>query len=120
VVEQLGVVMYGPFTFLWIHELLALLPHHACWNVVDAERAVELSPQHLVVHGASGGVVGPPCIGVTTQLLHGEEGLLHLCAAQEPKIGLNYPKPVISLEGLSCLGEERRLTGREVAVHGRS
>jgi hypothetical protein len=68
----------------------------------------------------SGGVVGPPRAGITTQLLRGEEGLLHLGAAQEPKLRLNHPKPVISLKGLSCLGEERRVSGREVAVGGRS
>jgi hypothetical protein len=54
------------------------------------------------------------------QLLRCEEGLLHLGAAQEPKLGLHHPKPVISLERLSCLGEERRVSGCEVAVGGRS
>jgi hypothetical protein len=68
----------------------------------------------------SGGVVGPPRAGVTTQLLRGKEGLLHLGAAQEPKHGLHHPKLVIGLEGLSCLGEERRVSGREVTVGGRS
>jgi hypothetical protein len=75
-----------------------LLPHHACWDVVGAESTAELGPLHLVVRGASGSVVGPPCAGVTTQLLRGEEGLLHLYAVQEPKLGLNHPKPVISLK----------------------
>jgi hypothetical protein len=62
----------------------------------------------------------PPCAGVTTQLLCGEKGLLHLSAAQEPKLRLHHPKPVIDLERLSCLGEERRVSGREVTVGGRS
>jgi hypothetical protein len=73
VVEQLRVVMHGHFTLLEVRELLALPSHHACWNVVCAEGIVELSPQHLVVCGASGGVVGPPCAVVTTQLLHDKE-----------------------------------------------
>jgi hypothetical protein len=85
---------------------------------VDVEGTVELSPQHLPVRGASGGVVGPPCVGITMQLLHDEEGLLHLCSAQEPKLGLNHLKLVISLERLSCLGEERRVSGHEVVVGG--
>jgi hypothetical protein len=85
---------------------------------VGVEGTVELGPRHLVVHGASGGVVGPPCTGVTMQLLHGEEGLLHLCVAQEPKLGLNHPKPVISLERLSCLSEEGWVSGHEVIVGG--
>jgi hypothetical protein len=74
----------------------------------------------LVVYRASGGVVGPPCAGVTTKLLRGEEGFLHLGATQEPKLGLNHPKPVISLERLSRLGEEQWVSGREVVVGGRS
>jgi hypothetical protein len=65
---------------LQVHELLALLSHHACWNVVDAESTAKLSPRYLVVHEASGSVVGLPRVGVTTQLLHGKESLLHLCA----------------------------------------
>jgi hypothetical protein len=84
------------------------------------EGTVELDLRHLVVHGASSGVVGPPCAGVTTQLLHGEEGLLNFCAALESKLGLNHPKPVISLKRLSCLGEERWMGGREVTIGGQS
>jgi hypothetical protein len=117
-VELLGVVVYGSSSLLEVHELLALLPHHACGDVVGAEGIAELSPRHLVIRGVSGGVVGPPCAGVTPQLLHGEEGLLHLGAVQEPKLGLHQLKPVVGLKRLSCLGEERRVRSREVAVGG--
>jgi hypothetical protein len=68
----------------------------------------------------SGSVVGPPYTSVTTQLLCGEEDLLHLGAAQEPKFGLHHPKLVISLERLSCLSEERWVSGCEVVVRDRS
>jgi hypothetical protein len=87
---------------------------------VGAESATELGPWHLVVCGASGGVVGPPRAGVATQLLHGEESLLHLHAVQEPKLGLDHPKLVIGLERLSCLGEERQVSGRELAIGSQS
>jgi hypothetical protein len=87
---------------------------------VGAESIAELNPWHMVIIGVSDGVVGPPCAGITTQLLRDEEGLLHLGAAQEPKLVLNHPKPVISLERLPYLGEERQLSDREVAVGGRS
>jgi hypothetical protein len=112
--------MHGSFSLLEVHELLALLPHHTGGDVVGAESIAELSPWHLVIHGASGGVVGPPRVSVTPQLLRGEEGLLHFGAAQEPKLGLNHPKPVVGLQRLSCLGEERRMCSREVTVGGRS
>jgi hypothetical protein len=81
---------------------------------------MELGPRHLVVRGASGGVVGSPYAGVATQLLCGKESLLHLHAVQEPKLGLNHPKPVISLERFFCLSEERRVSDRKVTVGGRS
>jgi hypothetical protein len=66
----------------------------------------------------SGGVVGPPRASVTPQLLHGEEGLLHLSAAQESELRLHHPKPVVGLKRLSCLSEERWMRSREVAVGG--
>jgi hypothetical protein len=117
-VELLGVVMHGPSSLLEVHELLVLLPHHTCRDVVGAKSITELNPRHLIVRGASGGVVGPQRAGVTPQLLHGEEGLLHLGATQGPELGLYHPKPVVGLERLSSLGEERQVRSREVAVGG--
>jgi hypothetical protein len=119
-VELLGVVVHRPSSLLEVHELLSLNPHHACGDVVGAKSIAELSPRHLVIRGVSGGVVGPPRASVTPQLLRGKEGLLHFGAAQEPKLGLHDPKPVVGLKMLSCLGEERRMRSREVAVGGRS
>jgi hypothetical protein len=43
-VELLGVVMHGPSSLFEVHELLALLPHHAYGDVVCAEGIAELSP----------------------------------------------------------------------------
>jgi hypothetical protein len=98
--------MHGPSSLLEVHELLTLLPYYTDRDVVGAESIAKHIPRHLVVRGARGSVVGPPRAGVPTQLLHGEEGLLHFGAAQEPKLGLHHPKPVIGLKRLSCLGEE--------------
>jgi hypothetical protein len=119
VVEQLKVVVQGPSTLLYVHELLAFLSHHVCWNVVGVKSTAEFDPRHLVVCGASGGVVGPPRAGITTQLLRGEEGLLHLRAVIEPKLGLDHPKPVISLERFFRLSEEWQVSGRKVVVGSR-
>jgi hypothetical protein len=112
--------MHELSSLLEVHELLALLPHHACGDVVGAEGITEFSPRYLIVHGASGGVVGPRRTSVTSQLLHGKESLLFFGAAQELKLGLHHPKSVIGLKRLSCLGEEWRVSGREVAVGGQS
>jgi hypothetical protein len=119
-VELLGLVMHGPSCVLEVHEFLTLLPHHACGDLVGVKGIAELSPRHLVVHGVSAGVVDPPRAGVTLQLLHDEEGLLHLGAAQEPKLGLHHPKPVVGLQRLSYLCEERWVHSREVVVGGQS
>jgi hypothetical protein len=82
------------------------------------EGIAKFSPRYLIVRGVSGGVVGPPHAGVSTQLLRGEEGLLHFGAAQEPELGLHHSKPVVGLQRLSCLGEERWMHSREVTVGG--
>jgi hypothetical protein len=119
-VELLGVVVHGSSSLLEVQELLALLPHHAYKDVVGTESIVKLSPRHLVIRGVSGGVVGPPRAGITLQLLRSEEGLLHFGVAQEPKLKLHHPKPVVDLKRLSCLGEERWMCSREVAIGGQS
>jgi hypothetical protein len=49
-----------------------------------------------------------------------EEGLLHLRAVQEPKLGLDHPKPVIGLERFSSLDEERWVSGHKVTVGSQS
>jgi hypothetical protein len=53
-------------------------------------------------------------------MLHDKEGLLYLDVAQEPELGLHHPKPVVSLQRLSYLGEERRLRSHKVTVGGQS
>jgi hypothetical protein len=118
IVELLGVVVHEPSSLLDVHELLSLLPHHTCGDVVGAKSITELSPRHSVIRGVSVDVVGPPCASVTPQLLRGEEVLLHFRAAQEPILGLHHLEPVVGLKRLSCLGEERRMRSREVAVGG--
>jgi hypothetical protein len=45
---------------------------------------------------------------------------LHLGAAQESKLGLHHPKPVVGPKRLSCIGEERWMRSREIAVGGQS
>jgi hypothetical protein len=112
--------MDGSSSLLEVHELLALLPHYASGNVVGAEGIAELGPRYLVVRGASGDVVGPPRAGIATQLLRGEESLLQLGAAQEPKHGLHHPKSVVSFEGFSNLGEERSVSSHKFTIGCRS
>jgi hypothetical protein len=69
--------------------------HDAHGDVMGAEGLTKLTPRHLIVHGASGGVIGPPRICISSQLLYDEEGFLSLYAVQEPKLGRNHVKPVV-------------------------
>jgi hypothetical protein len=112
--------MHGLSTLLQVHELLILPSHRTCRDVMGVESFMKLIPRHLVVCGMSGGVIGPPCTHVSPQLLHGEERLLILYAAQEPKLGLNCTQLVIGFQRLSCLSEEQRVSSREVSIGGRS
>jgi hypothetical protein len=43
-VELLGVVVHRSSSLLEVHELLTLLPHHACGDVVGVESITEFSP----------------------------------------------------------------------------
>jgi hypothetical protein len=79
-VEEIGVLMHRPSALLEIHELLMLPSHDACRDVMGAEGLTKLTPQHLIVRVASGGVVGPPRADISPQLLCSEEGLLSLSA----------------------------------------
>jgi hypothetical protein len=74
----------------------------------------------LVVREASEGVVGPPRASISPQLLYDKEGLLMLRAVQEPKLGLDHPKPMVGLQKLSCLGKDWQMGSREVSIGGRS
>jgi hypothetical protein len=47
----LGVAMHGSSSLLEVHELLALLHHHAGGDVVGVKSIAELCPRHLVIHG---------------------------------------------------------------------
>jgi hypothetical protein len=38
---------------------------------------------------------------------------------QKPNLGLNHTEPVVGFQRLSCLSEERRVSGREVLIGGR-
>jgi hypothetical protein len=67
-----------------------MLPlHDGCWDVLSTEGLTKLVPQQLIASRTGGGVVGPPCLGITLQLLHDEVCLLMLSVAEEPKLELD-------------------------------
>jgi hypothetical protein len=59
-VEELGILMHGPSTLLEVHEFLMLPSHDTRGDMMGVEGLTKLTPRHLIVRGASGGVVGPP------------------------------------------------------------
>jgi hypothetical protein len=117
-VEELGVLMHEPSALLEVYEFFVLPSHDARKDVMGAECLTKLVPQHLIVHGASGYVDGPPRTRISPQLLCGEEDFLSFHAAQEPELELNHVKLVIGFQRLSCLSEERRVSGHEVSICG--
>jgi hypothetical protein len=74
--------------------MLAL--HNACWDVLHKKGFTKLDTLHLV-NRASGGEVGPPCSGITQQLLSCQQGFLILRIVEEPKLRLNGVEPMVSL-----------------------
>jgi hypothetical protein len=79
-VEELSILMHEPSTLLEVHEFLMLPSHDTCGNVKGVEGLAILTPWHLIVHRASGSVIGPPHARISPHLLCGEEGLLSLSA----------------------------------------
>jgi hypothetical protein len=116
VVEFLVVLIHTARTLLQVQELLKLVSHQACGDVVPMKSHVELGPWHLVAVLNGGGEVSPPSTHRSTKLLGREQGLLDLGDVQKPKLGLNDAKPVIRFQWINCLGKRRRVHRKEVGV----
>jgi hypothetical protein len=99
-----------------VQELLKLVGHQACGDVVSTESCAELGPQHLVTVLNCGGEVSPPSTRRPMKLLGHEQSLLELSAVQKPKLGLDDAKPFIHLQWISNLGKHQRVCRQEVGV----
>jgi hypothetical protein len=75
----------------------------------------KLSPLHLVSK-ASGGEVGPPCSGITQQLLSCKQGFLILRTVEELKLRLNGAKPMVGLQRLTCFSKGWWLDGQKFHI----
>jgi hypothetical protein len=101
-----------------VQELLNLVSHQACGDVVPMKSCVELGPRHLVAILNSGGEVSPPSTHGSTKLLGREQSLRDLSAVQKPKLGLDDAKSVIHLQQISCLSKHQRVRHQEVSTPG--
>jgi hypothetical protein len=110
--------MHDPSSLLQVHELLMLPFYDACRDVMGAEGVTELGPQHLIVYGLSGGVVGPPCTSIPQQLLCDKEGVLMFYAAGEPELGLDGSQPMVLHLRLTRFGEGRGMSGQKFPIGG--
>jgi hypothetical protein len=98
VVELLAVLIHTPRTLLQVQELLKLVNHQACGDVVSTESHTELSPRHLVAILNSGGEVNPPSTRGSMKLLGREQSLLELHTVQKLKHELVDMKPDVHLQ----------------------
>jgi hypothetical protein len=88
-IEGLGVVVDGSSALPEVNELLALAAHNTRWDVLSPEGRLELGPLDMV-DGVGGGVVDPPCLGSSQQLLCHKQSLLVLRATEKTKLELDH------------------------------
>jgi hypothetical protein len=81
---------------------------------VPRNSLTELSPQHLVAVGVSGGEGDPPDTHGFVELLGREQSLLDLRAAAKTELRLDHAKPVIGLQHICGLNEHRWVCHEEV------
>jgi hypothetical protein len=88
-IEGLGVVIDGSSALPEVNELLALAAHNTRRDVLSPEGRSELGPLDMV-DGVGGGVVDPPCLGSSQQLLCHKQSLLVLRATEKTKLELDH------------------------------
>jgi hypothetical protein len=86
-------------------ELLHLLDQQLAWQVLLAERLVELQPGDESWVRVAGSVFVPPILGRTLQLVRGDGGALLVRADSEVELGLDHPHPVVDVERVIRLAE---------------
>jgi hypothetical protein len=79
-------------------ELLHLLDQQVARQVLLTERLAELQPGDECWVQVGGGVVVPPSLGRTLQLVRGDGDALLIGADGEVELGLDHPQPVVSVE----------------------
>jgi hypothetical protein len=75
VIEGLGILQHSVGSLSQCQELIELVIHNPCWNMVSPEISFELLPCHHMVSGQHGAEMVPPCPSRSTKLLCGEASL---------------------------------------------
>jgi hypothetical protein len=76
------------------------LDHQLTGQVLLAERLTELQTIDESWVQVAGGVVVPPRLGRTTQLVRGDGDTLLAGVDSEVELGLDYPQPAVGIERL--------------------
>ena len=110
VIEHLHVLHHGSASLLEVLKLLPLDLHEAARDVERAEGLAELRPRHSVVGRVHGQEVGPPRARQALKLMGSKEHLFVILASEERKLLLDHPEPVIGIQSILSLRENRRLS----------
>jgi hypothetical protein len=74
------------------------LDHQPAGQVLLAKRLAELQPSDESWVQVAGGVVVPPRLGRTIQLVRSDGDTLLTSVDSEVELGLDYPQPVVGIE----------------------
>jgi hypothetical protein len=81
------------------------LDHQLVGQVLLAERLTELQPSDENWVQVAGGVIVPPRLGRTIQLVRGDGDKPLAGIDSEVELGLDYPQPVVGIERLVRLAD---------------
>src|ERR1043165_8882034 len=113
-VELMAVLVNSPSTLCEVAELLTFAVHKTLWNVMLMERSTELVPCSGWTCGTHVEVVFPPRACCTLKVVGGIVHLVAICNMSNLELPLDVVEPVIGVEGLSGVAENRRMKPHEV------
>jgi hypothetical protein len=87
---------------------------------MSSECCLEFSPFHHVIIQLHSEKVVPPCPCGSTKLLGGETNLGHIGtnSIKQWEFGFHHSEPYISIKGILCPSEQRRLSAEELLIGG--
>jgi len=114
VIESLQVFIQALIPLGQLHELCMLDCHETKRNIISLESRLELIPSDLGISEHSGPMTTPPNTSWPMQLVRCILSLQHLSQAKQTKLLLESVQPLISLEGLFSLLEDRWFSVKEI------
>jgi hypothetical protein len=120
VIEGLDILQDCTTPLSTCQKLIKLAVHDACRYVMSTECCLELSPFHHVINRLHSKKVIPPSSRGSAKLLGCETDLGHIRAnsIKQWEFGFHHSEPYISIKGILCPSEQRRLSAEELLIGG--